>query len=139
MNIFDLWLQCETKLLDFTDFLNSLHPTIKFTSEFSETSLNGLDFTLRLVDGFIQTDIHFKATDNHIYLDTASAHPKHVAKAIPKALNSCLEIILTIIIIVIIIIITIITFIIVAKTTILKLYTKTTQQIGRNESQQKAG
>ena len=58
MNIFDLWLQCETKLLDFTDFLNSLHPTIKFTSEFSETSLNALDITLRLVDGFIQTDYY---------------------------------------------------------------------------------
>ena len=83
-DIFDLWLQGKTKLLDFIDFINSLHPTIKFTSEYSETSLNVLDITLRLVNGFIQTDIYSKPTDNHIYLDPASAHPKHVAKAIPK-------------------------------------------------------
>ena len=36
-----------------------------------------LDFTLNRVDGFIQTDIYSKPTDNHIYLLRNSAHPAH--------------------------------------------------------------
>ena len=57
-DIFDLWTQGATKLNDFTDFINALYPTIKFTVVSSETSLNVLDLTLSLVDGFIQTDVY---------------------------------------------------------------------------------
>ena len=50
----------------------------------SEISLNVLDLTLLLVDGFIQTDIYSKPTDRHpIYLLHNSAHPSHCTKAIP--------------------------------------------------------
>jgi len=35
------------------------------------------------VDGFIQTDIYSKPTDNHIYLLRNSTHPAHVTRAIP--------------------------------------------------------
>jgi len=35
------------------------------------------------VDGFIQTDIYFKPTDNHIYLLQNSARPAHVTRVIP--------------------------------------------------------
>ena len=52
---FDLWTQGTTKLREFTDFINSLYPTIKFTMVSSEISLNVLDLTLSLVDGFFQT------------------------------------------------------------------------------------
>ena len=51
-DIFDLWTQGTTKLNEFTDFINSLYPTIKFTMVSSEISLNVLDLTLLLVDGF---------------------------------------------------------------------------------------
>ena len=47
----------------------------------SEISLNVLDLTLLLVDGFIQTDIYSKPTDHHIYLQHNSAHPSH---SVPK-------------------------------------------------------
>ena len=53
-DIFDLWTQGHSKLIDFTQFINSLYPTIKFTLVHSPTSLNVLDLTLNLVDGFIQ-------------------------------------------------------------------------------------
>ena len=82
-DIFDLWSQGPAKLNEFTDFINSLYPTIKFTLVSSPNSLNVLDLTLNLVNGFIQTDIYSKPTDNHIYLLRNSAHPAHVTRAIP--------------------------------------------------------
>ena len=82
-DIFDLWTQGQSKLIEFTEFINSLYPTIKFTLVYSPTSLNVLDLTLNLVEGYIQTDIYSKPTDNHIYLLRNSAHPAHCTKAIP--------------------------------------------------------
>lgn len=82
-DIFDLWTQGTSKLNEFTEFINSLYPTIKFTMVSSEISLNVLDLTLSLVNGFIQTDIYSKPTDHHIYLLRSSAHPAHCTKAIP--------------------------------------------------------
>lgn len=82
-DIFDLWTQGHSKLIDFTQFINSLYPTIKFTLVHSPTSLNVLDLTLNFVEGYIQTDIYSKPTDNHIYLLRNSAHPAHCSKAIP--------------------------------------------------------
>ena len=79
---FDLWTQGTTKLREFTDFINSLYPTIKFTMVSSEISLNVLDLTLSLVDGFFQTDISSKLTDHHIYVLRSSVHPTHCTKAI---------------------------------------------------------
>jgi hypothetical protein len=49
-DIVDLWTQGTAKLLEVTDFINSLYPTIKFTLVYSEVSLNVLDLTLTLVD-----------------------------------------------------------------------------------------
>ncbi|XP_068704795.1 uncharacterized protein [Montipora foliosa] len=65
-DIFDLWTQGPVKLNEFTEFINSLYPIIKFTLVSSPISLNVLDLTLNLVNGFIQTDIYSKPTDNHI-------------------------------------------------------------------------
>ena len=65
-DIFDLWTQGPIKLNEFTEFINSLYPTIKFTMISSEVSLNVLDLTLLLVDGFIQTDIYSKPTDKRV-------------------------------------------------------------------------
>ena len=82
-DIFDLWTRGQYKLIEFTEFINSPYPTIKFTLVYSPTSLNVLDLTLNLVEGYIQTDIYSKPTDNHIYLLRNSAHPAHCTKAIP--------------------------------------------------------
>lgn len=56
-DIFDLWTQGVEKLLEFTNYINSLYHTIKFELVYSEGSLNVLDLTLLLQDGFISTDI----------------------------------------------------------------------------------
>ena len=83
-DIFDLWMQGLSQLNSFTEYINSLYPTIKFGLVFSENKLNMiLDITLHLIDGFIRTDVYSKPTDNHLYLSPSSSHPKHVFKAIP--------------------------------------------------------
>ena len=54
-DIFDLWTQGLPKLLEFTDYINDLYPTIK-----SESHLNVLDLTLHFCNGFISTDVYAK-------------------------------------------------------------------------------
>ena len=82
-DIFDLWTQGVEKLLEFTNYINSLYHTIKFELVYSESSLNVLDLTLLLQDGFISTDTYSKPTDSHLYLPYNSSHPDHCKKAIP--------------------------------------------------------
>ena len=54
-DIFDLWTQGLPKLLEFTDYINDLYPTIKFELVYSESHLNVLDLTLYFRNGFIST------------------------------------------------------------------------------------
>ena len=82
-DIFDIWTQGLPKLLEFTDYINSLYPTIKFELVHSHSFLHVLDLTLHLRDGFIITDIYAKPTDSHLYLPFYSSHPPHCKRAIP--------------------------------------------------------
>ena len=70
-------------MLEFTEYINSLYPTIKFELVYSKDSLNVLDLTLHLKDGLISTDIYSKPTDSHLYLPYSSSHPKHCKTSIP--------------------------------------------------------
>ena len=82
-DIFDLWTQGFPKLLEFTDYINSLYPTIKFELVYSDSFFHVLDLPLHLKDGLIVTDIYFKPTDSHLYLPFASSHQLHCKRAIP--------------------------------------------------------
>ena len=57
-DIFDLWTQGLPKLLEFTDYINDLYPTIKFELVYSENHLNFLDLTLHFCNRFISTDVY---------------------------------------------------------------------------------
>ena len=46
--------------------LNELHPTIKFTADWSQKSINFLDVTLSLIDSQTETDLYVKPTDSHL-------------------------------------------------------------------------
>ena len=59
-----------------------MHPTIKFTTEWSKTSINFLDVTVSLIGGVIETDFYVKPTDSHQYLQSSSCHPFHCKKGI---------------------------------------------------------
>ena len=71
----------EEKLRNFIEILNEIHPTMKFTAEWSQKSINFLDVTVSLVDGQIETDLYVKPTDSHQYLHSSSCHPYHCKKA----------------------------------------------------------
>ena len=67
----------------FFDKINSIHLTIKFTADWSYSSVNFLDVKVTIKDGKIITDLYVKPTDTHQYLDSSSCHPYHYKKSIP--------------------------------------------------------
>ena len=54
--------------------------------ECSDTQLLFLDGLVKLNDGRISTDIYFKPTDTHLYLNFKLCHPKHTKVNIPFCL-----------------------------------------------------
>ena len=90
-DIFFLWEHGEEKLKEFIEHLNEKHPTIKFTAEWSQTSINFLDVTVSLISGKIITDLYGKHTDSHQYLHSSSSHPYHCKKGIPYSQTLCLN------------------------------------------------
>ena len=73
-DIFMVWTKGEENLKTLLNYLNSLHPTIKFTQEYSISSLQSLPF---------QTDLYTKPTDKHQYLLKASCHSIHTKRLFP--------------------------------------------------------
>ena len=58
--------------------------TPKFTSDYSDRSINFLDVQISISDnGEISTDLYTKPTDTHQYLQATSCHPNHTKKGIP--------------------------------------------------------
>ena len=74
-DIFFLWDHGEESLKDFIQHLNSAHPTIKFTAEYSKDTINFLDVKVSKQGTRLVSDI--KPTDTHQYLDPSSCHPIH--------------------------------------------------------------
>ena len=70
-------------------YINSIHPTIKFKHEFSNSShqsLPFLDVQVHLDNSLIETDLHTEPTDKHQYLLKTSCHPVHTKRTIPFSL-----------------------------------------------------
>ena len=49
--------------------LNEKYPTVKFTAEWSQISINFLDVTVSFIGGIVTTDLYVKPTDKHQYLN----------------------------------------------------------------------
>ena len=54
------------------NFINSLHPTIELTFDYSATEINFLDVTVAKVGNKLETDLHCKPTGTHQYLHAQS-------------------------------------------------------------------
>ena len=88
-NGFIQWLSSDFNILK--NFLNNLHPTIKFIVEpaksdsFSEKLIvNFLNITILLHEnGYAETDMFYKETNTHNYLNYNSHHPSHIKHNIP--------------------------------------------------------
>jgi hypothetical protein len=73
------------ELLEFVEFLNNSHQTIKFTVEHSKTAISFLDTMVYIDKKCIKTKLYKKPTDNKQYLHFNSEHPQHMKKSIPYA------------------------------------------------------
>lgn len=83
---FTIWKKSEEDLTKFHMLLNSLHEKIKFTMEKSNEKLPFLDVLLYKDGKELHTDIFYKETDTHQYLNFNSCHPKHTKQNIPYSL-----------------------------------------------------
>ena len=79
---------------NFGKALNNLHPAITFTVESSEyitsnrQQLNFLDINVLLTDNvYTETDIYYKVSNSHDYLNYHSYHPRSTIKNIPFNLS----------------------------------------------------
>ena len=85
-DIFMIWTEGETKLQEFLTFLNNFHPTIKFTSESSQTQLAFLDTLVIKEENRLITKVYHKPTDFKQYLHFKSDHPFYMKRSIPYSL-----------------------------------------------------
>nr|XP_039263152.1 uncharacterized protein LOC120339139 [Styela clava] len=83
---FLIWTHGETELISFINHANSIHPSIKFTFEYSTENITFLDVKVHIMDNKLETEIYTKDTDSHQYLLPSSCHPKHITANIPKGL-----------------------------------------------------
>eukprot|EP00061_Rhincodon_typus_P001444 g14809.t1 len=63
------------ELEQFINFPNTFHPNLKFIWTISDTSHSFLDLSVSISGNRLETDIYFKLTDSHSYLDYTSSHP----------------------------------------------------------------
>ena len=82
-DIFLIWEHGEECLKLFLEKINSIHPTIKFSADWSYSSVNFLDVKVIMKDGKIITDLYVKPTDTHQYLDSSSCHPYRCKESTP--------------------------------------------------------
>lgn len=77
-DIFCVWADSLKKLPEFFIYLNSCHPTIKFTMNYSSTNI---DFLTKNAAKLL-TDIFTKDTDSYQYQHTTSCHLSNCEKFI---------------------------------------------------------
>ena len=72
------------KLKYFIDNINKMHPTIKFTADWSKTSIKFLDVTIFIAKGVIETHPYVKPTESHQYPLSSSCHLFYCKKGYTK-------------------------------------------------------
>ncbi|XP_048583758.1 uncharacterized protein LOC116608371 [Nematostella vectensis] len=75
-DIFMIWTHDEPSLLNFLQYINSIHPTIKFTHEYSPTRINFLDTYIHVTPQHtLISSLYTKPTDSTLLLHYHSHHP----------------------------------------------------------------
>ena len=80
---FIFWEYSWGNINDLHNFLQNLHPKIKFTREHNFKELPFLDVLSKNENGQIITDIYHKPTDTQHYPYFQSQHPQNYLKPIP--------------------------------------------------------
>ena len=81
-DIFMIWNHGSEEIEQFTSRANSTHPSIKFTTEISSTSLPFMDVLVGVTETGIKTSLYRKPTDRPTYLTYCSFHPHHIKSSI---------------------------------------------------------
>ena len=81
---FSIWFESVPSLLKFTEWLNSLSNSIKFTVKYSEVQLEVLDTLLFIANRRIESKVYFKPADGDMYLLPQSSHHKSLHCNIPS-------------------------------------------------------
>ena len=84
-DIFLLSQHGEKALKKFLEILNSYHPTIKFTANYSREKISFLDVDVIKKGSQLVTDRYIKPTDTTQYLHASSCQVFHSKKSIPIA------------------------------------------------------
>jgi hypothetical protein len=81
---FGIWTHGHQELLNFSTYLNNIHPTIKFTVEHSYDNgyLPFLDISLSIRNGELQHELFIKPTHSGICLNFNSSHPISVKRGL---------------------------------------------------------
>ena len=83
-DIFTPWVGTMDELHNFTSWLNTLHPNIKFKLEsYSTEKISYLDCEVYKCNNKIYTTMYSKPSDTFAYMVPTSCHPTHIAKNIP--------------------------------------------------------
>ena len=72
--IFCIWTQGSQNLNELFNCINSLHPTIKFTMDYSTTEINFLGVTVTKVGNKLERDLFCKPNDTQQYLHAKLCH-----------------------------------------------------------------
>ena len=80
---FSIWFESVPALLNFTEWLNYLSNSIKFTVKYSEVHLEVLDTSLFIINGRIESKVYSKPTDGHMSLLPQSSHYQSLYHNIP--------------------------------------------------------
>ena len=88
-DILCIWPGPLSEFKKFLKYLNDAHPTIKFTSEYSNTEVDFLDLTIYKGPRYQTSHLldikpFFKPTNKFQYLQYNSAHPKNVFRSLVK-------------------------------------------------------
>ena len=82
-DIFMIWQHGKNSLLEFIKHLNTVHPTIKFTSTISKMEVAFLDLIIHISGDKLYTRFNTKNTDRYMYLNFHSEHPMSLKRSIP--------------------------------------------------------
>ena len=82
-DIWGIFTESESELLQFAEYCNSFHDSIKFTIEYSRKEAAFLDVVTYRYGDRISSTLYVKLTDTHGYLDYNSCHPQSNKSSIP--------------------------------------------------------
>ena len=83
-DIFCIYRGTIDDLVQFTNYLNQCHNSIKFSVVFGRENISFLDTSVSIHNGQLVTDLYTKPTDSHNYLLYSSAHPQHTKDGLPR-------------------------------------------------------